>query len=188
MQKNNFRTLTDENYVFPYEGKNPQIDKSVFVASGTKIIGDVKIEEGASIWYNCVIRGDVHYIKIGKYTNIQDLSMLHVSVDTHPLNIGAYVTVGHSVKLHGCTIEDYTLIGIGSVVLDGAIVKTKSVVAAGAVVTPGFVVPSGKLVAGIPAKIVRDLTDEEIKYLTISAEHYFDYSRQSLKSFKAEDL
>ncbi len=188
MHKFNFKTITEESYVFPYEGKYPRIDESVFIAPGVKIIGDVQIEEGTSIWYNCVIRGDVHYIKIGKYTNIQDLSMLHVSVGTHPLIIGNYVTVGHSVKLHGCSVEDFTLIGIGSVVLDGAVVKTKSVVAAGAVVTPGFVVPTGKLVAGVPAKIVRDLSDEEIEYLTISAEHYTDYSKQSFYSIKAEVL
>jgi len=188
VQTRNFNVISSEKFIYAYDGKFPSIHPTVFIAPGAKIIGDVEIGKNSSVWYNCVVRGDVHYIKIGESTNIQDLSMLHVSVNTHPLNIGNFVTVGHSVKLHGCTIEDYVLIGIGSVVLDGAIVRTNSVVAAGAVVTPGFVVPSGKLVAGVPAKVIRDLSDEEINYLKVSAEHYSEYAKLSYESALEEEL
>ncbi len=188
MEYKKINSSLNEINIFPYEGKMPKLHSTVFVASGAKIIGDVKIGENSSVWFNTVIRGDVHYIKIGKFTNIQDLSMLHVNAETHPLNIGNYVTVGHNVNLHGCTVEDFTLIGIGSVVLDGAVVQKESVVAAGAVVTPNFVVPSGKLVAGIPAKIIRDLTEEEIKYLKTSAEHYSEYAKITLESEKKREI
>lgn len=167
---------------YSYEGKEPKIDDSVFIADGVKIIGEVEIGKDASIWYNSVIRGDVNYIKIGELSNVQDLSMLHVTNKKWPLIIGNKVTIGHSVKLHGCVIEDLVLIGIGAIVLDGAIVQTKSMVAAGAVVKPGFVVPSGKLVAGIPAKVVRDLTDAEIADLEQSAQRYKKYSEITINS------
>ncbi len=123
----------------------------------------LKLIENSSVWYNTVIRGDVHYISIGKMSNIQDCSMLHVTNGRFPLNIGSKVTIGHSVTLHGCTLKDLCLIGMGAVILDGALVEENSMVAAGAVVTPGFQVPSGKLAAGVPAKIIRDLTDKEIE-------------------------
>ncbi len=171
-----------ENKLYPYMDLFPRIHKSVFLADGVKIIGDVTIGKNSSVWYNCVIRGDVHYVKIGDETNIQDLSMLHVTNKRYPLNIGNKVTIGHSVKLHGCTIEDLSLIGIGSIVLDGVIVKNNSMIAAGAVVKPNFIVPSGKLVAGVPAKIIRDLTDEEIADLRASAERYKKYSKITLDS------
>jgi carbonic anhydrase/acetyltransferase-like protein (isoleucine patch superfamily) len=113
--------------------------------------------------------------------------MLHVTNGKYPLNIGNKVTVGHSVKLHGCTIKDLTLLGIGSIVLDGAIVEEQSIVAAGAVVKPGFTVPSGKLVAGVPAKIIRDLTKEEIKDLEASAERYKKYTQITIESLQNHD-
>ncbi len=182
MQKNKFFHITDEHYTFPYKGKFPNISTSATIFPGVKIIGDVAIGKNSSIWFNSVIRGDVHYIKIGDYTNIQDLSMLHVTNGKFPLNIGNYVTVGHSAKIHGCTIEDYTLIGIGAILLDGSYIEKNSLVAAGAVVREGFRVPSGKLVAGVPAKIIRDLTDEEIDYFRISAEHYAEYAKQMINS------
>ena len=159
-----------------------KFDPTVFLASGVKIIGDVKIGANSSVWYNSVIRGDVHYVKIGEMTNIQDCSMLHVTNGRYPLNIGNKVTIGHSVKLHGCTLQDLCLIGIGSIVLDGAVVETNSMVAAGAVVKPNFVVPSGKLVAGVPAKIVRDLTDEEINDFEKSALRYMKYTEITIDS------
>lgn len=174
--------------LFPYQDLFPEIHESVFIASGVKIIGDVKIGKDSSVWYNCVIRGDVHYVKIGEMTNIQDCSMLHVTNGKYPLNIGNKVTVGHSVKLHGCTIEDLSLIGIGSIVLDGAIVKERSMVAAGAVVKPGFTVPSGKLAAGVPARIIRDLTEDEILDLERSAERYKKYTEITVNSLKKQIL
>lgn len=171
-----------ENKLFPYNNLYPEIDESVFLASGVKLIGDVKIGKNSSVWYNCVIRGDVHYVKIGENTNIQDLSMLHVTNNRFPLNIGNKVTIGHSVKLHGCTIHDLTLIGIGAIVLDGAVVEEKSLVAAGSVIRPGFVVPSGKMVAGVPGKVIRDLTDTELNDFEASAERYRKYTQITLNS------
>jgi len=168
--------------LFPYLDLFPEIHPTVFLASGVKIIGDVKIGANSSVWYNTVIRGDVHYVKIGEMTNIQDCSMLHVTNGRYPLNIGSKVTIGHSVKLHGCTLQDLCLIGIGSIVLDGAVVETNSMVAAGAVVKPNFVVPSGKLVAGVPARIVRDLTDYEINDFEKSALRYMKYTEITLNS------
>ncbi len=170
--------------LYPYENKFPIIDKTSFIADGVKIIGEVEIGKYCSVWYNTVIRGDVNYVKIGDLTNVQDLSMLHVTNGKYPLIIGSKVTIGHSVKLHGCVIEDLSLIGIGAIILDGALVQTKSIVAAGSVVKPGFVVPSGKLVAGIPAKVVRDLRDEEIEDLEHSAYRYKKYSEITINSLK----
>lgn len=168
--------------LFPYLDLFPEIHPTVFLASGVKIVGDVKIGQDSSVWYNTVIRGDVHYVKIGAMTNIQDCSMLHVTNGRYPLNIGDKVTIGHSVKLHGCTLQDLCLVGIGSIVLDGAVIETNSMVAAGAVVRPNFIVPSGKLAAGVPARIVRDLTPEEIKDFENSAFRYKKYTEITVDS------
>jgi gamma-carbonic anhydrase len=176
--------LENKAKLFQYGNLYPKIHKTVFLASGVKIVGDVVIGENSSIWYNVVIRGDVNYVKIGEMTNIQDLSMLHVTNGKYPLNIGNKVTVGHSVKLHGCTLKDLCLIGIGAIVLDGAIVEENSIVAAGSVVKPNFKVPSGKLVAGVPAKVVRDLTHEETIDLEQSAIRYKKYSGITVISLK----
>ncbi|MHB1687517.1 MAG: gamma carbonic anhydrase family protein [Ignavibacteriaceae bacterium] len=179
-----YKELNDERKLFPYLGHLPKIGINVFLASGVKIIGDVEVGDNSSVWYNAVIRGDVHYIKIGSLTNIQDCSMLHVTNGKFPLNIGSKVTIGHSVKLHGCTISDLSLVGIGAIVLDGAVVEENSMVAAGSVVKPNFVVPSGKLVAGIPAKVIRDLTEDEIKDFENSALRYKKYTELTLDSIK----
>ncbi len=177
-----------EQQIFPYNNSLPKLDETVFLASGVKIIGDVEIGEHSSVWYNSVIRGDVHYIKIGAYTNIQDCSMLHVTNGEFPLNIGNKVTIGHSVKLHGCTLNDLCLIGIGAVLLDGSIVEENAMVAAGAVVRPGFIVPSGKLAAGVPAKIIRDLTEEEVEEFETSAERYVDYTKTTIESLNKMEI
>lgn len=179
--------LDRESNLFPYKNSFPKIHSSVFLAPGSKIIGDVEIGKDSSIWFNVVIRGDVHYIKIGEMTNVQDLSMLHVTNGKYPLNIGNKVTIGHSVKLHGCTLQDLCLIGIGAIVLDGAVVEEKSMVAAGSVVKPNFVVPSGKLVAGVPAKIIRDLTNEEIDDFENSAVRYKEYTILTVNSLNNSD-
>lgn len=168
--------------LFSYLDLFPELHPTVFLASGVKIIGDVKIGENSSVWYNTVIRGDVHYVKIGEMTNIQDCSMLHVTNGKYPLSIGNKVTIGHSVKLHGCTLQDLCFIGIGAIILDGAVIETNSMVAAGAVVKPNFIVPSGKLVAGVPAKIVRNLTDEEFTDLEKSAIRYKKYTEITVES------
>jgi len=180
--------LTNEIKLFPYGDLFPKLDPSVFVAPGAKIIGDVEIGEKSSVWFNCVVRGDVNFIKIGSMTNIQDLSMLHVTNGKYPLVIGNKVTVGHSVTLHGCTLQDLSLIGMGAVILDGALVEYNSMVAAGSVVKPGFIVPSGKLVAGVPAKVVRDLTEEEIKEFEISALRYVGYTEVTWESLNKNNL
>lgn len=168
--------LDKETKLFLYQDLFPKIDETVFLASGVKIVGDVTIGKNSSIWYNCVIRGDVHYVMVGENSNVQDCSMLHVTNGRYPLNIGNKVTIGHSVKLHGCTLQDLCLIGIGSIVLDGAVIEENSMVAAGSVVKPNFIVPSGKLVAGVPAKVVRDLTSEEIADLEESSKRYMKYT------------
>jgi carbonic anhydrase/acetyltransferase-like protein (isoleucine patch superfamily) len=168
--------------LFPYLDTFPKIHPSVFLADGVKIIGNVEIDEDSSIWYNTVIRGDVHYIRIGKMTNIQDCSMLHVTNGKYPLNIGNKVTIGHAVKLHGCTLQDLCLIGIGSIILDGAVVEERSMVAAGSVVKPNYIVPTGKLVGGIPAKVIRDLTETELEEFEKSAERYKKYTELTLQS------
>jgi len=168
--------------LFPYLEFFPKIHESVFLAPGVKIIGNVEIGENSGIWYNSVVRGDVHYIKIGSYSNVQDCSMLHVTNGRYPLNIGNKVTIGHAVKLHGCTLMDACFIGIGAIVLDGAVIEEKGMVAAGAVVKPGFVVPGGKLVAGIPAKVIRDLTAEEMDNIEASAMRYYKYTQLTKES------
>lgn len=186
--KNNKRlldnTLHEEIKLFPYGDLFPKVNETVFLAPGSKIVGDVKIDEDSSVWYNCVVRGDVNFVRIGKMTNIQDLSMLHVTNGKFPLIIGNKVTVGHSVTLHGCVLKDLCLIGMGAVVLDGVVIEEKSMVAAGAVVRPGFIVPTGKLAAGVPARIVRDLSEKELEEFEISANRYVAYTKTTVDSLK----
>lgn len=164
--------------ILPYEGKRPSFDDTVFLADGSRVVGDVTIGRESSIWYNTVIRGDVHYVTIGTGTNIQDLSMLHVTHGSYPLEIGDQVTVGHKVTLHGCLLESRCLIGMGAIVLDGAVVEENAMVAAGAVVTPGTRVASGSLVAGVPAKPIRELTEQELAAFVPSSERYIRYARK----------
>jgi gamma-carbonic anhydrase len=162
--------------LIPYRNQLPRLHPSVFVAEGARIIGDVEIKEKSSIWFNTVVRGDVNFIRIGARTNIQDNSVLHVTAKTAPLNIGSEVTIGHGAVLHGCTIDDCCLIGMGAIVLDGAHVHRDSIIAAGAMVLEGFDVPEGMLAAGVPAKIKRSLTEEEKQFLHKSADNYIQYS------------
>ncbi len=176
--------MTKEIKLFPYKEYYPRLHETVFVAPGSKIIGDVEIGRDSSVWYNCVIRGDVNYIKIGTMTNVQDSSMLHVTNGKYPLLIGDRVTIGHSVTLHGCIIKDLSLIGMRSVILDGAVVEENALVAAGSVVKEGFVVPAGKLVAGVPAKIIRDVYGEEISEFEKSADRYLEYTKITVETFR----
>ncbi|MBI5402680.1 MAG: gamma carbonic anhydrase family protein [Ignavibacteriae bacterium] len=163
------------NMIIPYNGIKPKVDESVFICEGAKIIGDVEIGKNSSIWFNTVIRGDVNYIKIGERTNVQDLSMLHVTYKKYPLIIGSDVTIGHSVSIHGCTIKDLVLIGIGAVLLDSCVINSNSFIAAGTLVKEKFVVPEGVLVAGVPGRIVRDLTEKEIDKISRSSRNYLMY-------------
>ncbi|SHK30924.1 gamma carbonic anhydrase family protein [Thermocrinis minervae] len=165
-----------------YKGKSPKIGEGVFIAENSVIIGDVEIGPDSSVWYGTVIRGDVNYIRIGKGTNIQDNSVVHVTHDTHPTIVGDYVTVGHRVILHGCTIGNYVLVGMGAVVMDGVVVEDFVLIGAGALLTPNKRFPSGVLVAGVPAKIVRDLRPEEIELIKESAMNYINYKNQYLSS------
>ncbi|MDZ4383901.1 MAG: gamma carbonic anhydrase family protein [Nitrospirota bacterium] len=161
----------------PYKGIHPKLHPTVFVVETAVIIGDVEIGEYSSIWFNAVVRGDVHYIRIGDRTNIQDLCMLHVTKETHPLILGNDITVGHSVTLHGCTIKDRCLIGMGTTILDGAVVGEDCIIGAGALVTEGAVIPPKTLAVGMPAKPKRDLTEKEIARIRQSAQNYIDYAR-----------
>jgi carbonic anhydrase/acetyltransferase-like protein (isoleucine patch superfamily) len=160
----------------PFGGNTPAVHPTAFVADGAVVLGDVEIGEQSSVWFGCVLRGDVNRIRIGARTNIQDLTTIHVTSKTHPTLVGDEVTVGHRVVLHGCTIKDRCLVGIGSVVLDGAVVGPESVIGAGALVPPGMVVPPRTLVLGAPAKVKRDLSVEEIEALRRSAENYVEYA------------
>lgn len=160
--------------IIPFKGIIPKVPASVFVAPGAMIIGDVEIGEKSSVWFNTVIRGDVHFIRIGSGTNIQDLSMLHVTRRDHPLRVGDHVTVGHRVVLHGCTIGNLCLIGMGSVIMDGAVVEDGSFIGAGSLVSEGTVIPSGMLAFGHPAKPRRPLNDAEKEFLRRSADGYID--------------
>ena len=167
--------------IIPYQGIFPKVHSSVFVAPGAVIIGDVEIGENSSVWFNTVIRGDVHFIRIGSNTNIQDLSMLHVTRKSHPLKIGNDVTVGHRVVLHGCTIGNLSLIGMGSVVMDGAVVEDGAFIGAGSLVSEESVIPAGMLAYGIPARPKRQLTVEEKAFLTLSAGNYVEDAKSYLK-------
>jgi Carbonic anhydrases/acetyltransferases, isoleucine patch superfamily len=149
----------------PFQNIEPKIHESAFIAENAVVIGDVEIGAEASIWYNCVLRGDVNFIRIGERANIQDGTIIHVSREDHPTVVETEVTVGHSVTLHGCRIERGSLIGIGATVLDGAIVGANSLVAAGSLVTPNTVIPPRSFVLGAPARVKRELSDEEVENL-----------------------
>jgi carbonic anhydrase/acetyltransferase-like protein (isoleucine patch superfamily) len=158
-----------------YRGKRPQIACSAWIDPAAVIIGDVTIGEDASVWPGTIIRGDVHYIRIGARTNVQDGSVLHVMRDEWPLILGDEVTVGHSVTLHGCTIESLCLIGMGSIILNGARIGTGSIVAAGTLVTERTVIPPGSLVMGSPAKVKRALTPADRASIADYARRYVEY-------------
>lgn len=167
-----------------FQGIAPTVPASCFIEDTAVIIGDVVMGEQCSAWFHAVIRGDVNYIRIGQRTNVQDLCMLHVTHDTHPLIIGDDVTVGHHVVLHGCTIKDRVLVGMGAIIMDGAVIGEDSVVGAGALVTERTIVPPKSLVLGSPAKVKRPVTEEELAWIRESAANYIRYSRQYLSDPK----
>lgn len=148
-----------------FQNLHPKIHESVFVADNATIVGDVEIGEDSSVWFNSILRGDVNFIRVGKRVNIQDGSIIHVSTKTHPTVLEDEITLGHRVTLHGCYIETGCLIGIGAIVLDGVRVGRNSLVAAGSLITPNVKIPPRSLVMGNPAKVKRQLSDEEIKDL-----------------------
>ena len=169
-----------------YQGISPHIGADVYIHPSASVIGDVDLGDNASVWPGTVIRGDVNFIRIGTGTNVQDLSVLHVSHKSSwdpagtPLIIGSNVTIGHKVILHGCTIEDECLIGMGSIIMDKVIVQKHVLVGAGSLVPEGKVLESGYLYLGSPAKRVRKLTDKELEHFLYSANHYIKLKNQYL--------
>jgi gamma-carbonic anhydrase len=163
-----------------YQGKAPSIGEGVFLAETAAVIGDVVIGARSSVWYGTVVRGDVFHIRVGEETSLQDNTVIHVTSGKHATIIGDRVTVGHGVTLHGCTVGDRCIIGMGAIVLDEAHVGARSVVGAGALLTPGTVIPEGHLAIGSPARVKRPLTDGELRWIETSADHYVELARRYL--------
>ncbi|NPA15968.1 MAG: gamma carbonic anhydrase family protein [Deferribacteres bacterium] len=169
--------MKHQGTILSYKGLTPRIEEEVFIAPSAYVIGDVVIGEKSSVWFGTIIRGDVNYIRIGKKTNIQDITMVHVTTAKYPTEIGDCVTIGHRALIHGCTIGSYCLIGMGAIIMDGAKIADNSIVAAGALIPPGKSFPEGVLIKGYPAKVARELTEEELEEIKRLAEHYYNISR-----------
>ena len=170
--------------IYTFKNTKPKVDKNTWIAPSADVIGDVSCGKDCSIWFGCVVRGDVNYIKIGNRTNVQDLSMIHVThykkedkSDGNPTVIGDDVTIGHRVMLHGCTIENACLIGMSATILDGAVIGKESIVGAGALVTKNKIFPPRSLIVGSPAKVIRELNDDEVKELYASAYRYVEFKK-----------
>jgi len=159
----------------PYKGRLPNVHPTAFVDASAQVIGDVEIGEESGVWMNAVIRGDVNDVRIGRRTNVQDGTIVHVQHHTHPTRIGDDVTIGHAAIVHGCTVGNRVLIGMGAIVLNGATIGEDTIVAAGALVTEGAVVPPRSMVMGVPAKVRRPLSDAEVQSILESAENYVRY-------------
>ena len=182
--------MTSHADIISFDGKTPRIDASAFVAPGARLIGDIEIGPEASIWYNCVLRGDVNRIRIGARTNIQDGTVLHVDSpkageeEGHPTVIGDEVLIGHMAMVHGCVLHDRAFVGLGSIVMDGCTIETDAMLAAGAMLTPGKRIPSGQLWAGRPAKYVRDLGPAEIQGMRAGVAHYVELACRHAKALR----
>jgi carbonic anhydrase/acetyltransferase-like protein (isoleucine patch superfamily) len=159
----------------PYRGRTPDVHPTAFVDHSAQVIGEVEVGEESSVWMCVVIRGDVHRIRIGRRTNVQDGTVVHVMRDTHATTIGNEVTIGHAAVIHGCTIDDRCLIGMGAILLNGAHVGRESIVAAGTLVVEGMQIPARSLVMGAPARVKRLLTDEEVDSIQRYADRYVQY-------------
>ena len=164
--------------IIPYKGKFPKIANDAFIAQNAVIIGDVVIGSKSSIWYNCVIRGDVNHIGIGQETNIQDGTIIHVGTNNGPTIIGDCITIGHKALIHACTLHDYSFIGMNSTVMDYAQIKSYSMVAAGALVTNNKIVEENELWTGVPAKFLRKLKKEEVDYINVSKDRYINLAKE----------
>jgi carbonic anhydrase/acetyltransferase-like protein (isoleucine patch superfamily) len=161
----------------PVNGKHPQIPEDCFIAENATIVGDVVMGTQCSIWFNAVIRGDVHYIKMGNKVNVQDGAVIHATYQKSPTNIGNNVSIGHNAIVHGCTIHDNVLVGMGSIIMDDCVVESNSIIAAGAVVTKNTRVEAGSIYAGVPAKKVKDISEELISgEIDRIANNYVKYS------------
>jgi len=163
--------------VLAYKGITPKIAQDAFIAPGAVIIGDVEIGSNSNVWFGCVIRGDVNIIRIGENTNIQDGTIVHVTRDTGPTNIGSGITIGHNALIHACTLEDNSFVGMAATIMDGVVIKSYAMAAAGALVTPGKTIPSGELWAGNPAKFMREMRQQDKEYIPWSAQHYVELSK-----------
>ena len=161
----------------PFKNIHPKIHETAFVTDDAIVIGDVEIGEDASVWFGSIIRGDVNFIRIGARTNIQDMTMIHVSSKTHSTVLEEEITVGHNVTLHGCYVERGCLIGIGAILLDGVRIGRNSLVAAGSLLTPGTQIPPNSLVMGSPAKVKRELNTDELAYLEKSWRNYVELKK-----------
>jgi carbonic anhydrase/acetyltransferase-like protein (isoleucine patch superfamily) len=160
-----------------YLGHTPQIGADTFLAETAVIVGDVVVGARSSVWYGAVIRGDVFHIRIGDETSVQDNAVIHVTTGRNATVVGNRVTIGHSATLHGCTVADRCIIGMGAIILDSAEIGERCIVAAGSLVAPGSRIPPGTLALGSPARPKRDLTAEELAWLEVSAEHYVELAR-----------
>ena len=169
--------------IYELDGKAPELGAGTWVADSAQVIGAVALGENASVWFGAVIRGDTETIRIGRNSNVQDLSVMHADIGM-PLTIGDNVTVGHQVMLHGCTVGDESLIGIGAIVLNGAKIGKNCLVGAGSLVTEGKEFPDGSMIMGSPAKVVRQLTPEQIEGLRRSAQHYIENARRYRSQLK----
>jgi carbonic anhydrase/acetyltransferase-like protein (isoleucine patch superfamily) len=178
-------------HLLSFAGKTPRVDPSAFVAPGAQLIGDIEIGAQASIWYNCVLRGDVNHIHIGARTNIQDGSVIHVDSPKpgdphgHKTIIGAEVLIGHLAMVHGCVLEDRAFVGLGAIVMDGCRIESEAMLAAGAMLTPGKVIPSRQLWAGRPAKYVRELSEADLAGMRMGVAHYVELAQRHAAALAA---
>ena len=161
-----------------YRGHRPLIPESCYIDPSAQIVGDVVLGEQASVWMNAVVRGDVHSIRIGARSNVQDCAVLHGMRHLYPVHVGAGVSIGHNATVHGCVVEDHCLIGIGAIVLNNARIGEGSIIAAGAVIPEGTNIPARSLVTGVPGRIRRSITDEDYALIAMYASNYLDYSAQ----------
>ncbi len=174
--------------ILPWEGTTPDIHPSVFIAPTATVIGDTVIGEESSIWYGCTVRGDVNHIRIGKRSNLQDNSVIHVDAAAWPTIIGDDVLIGHMCLIHGCTIGEGAFIGMRACIMDGAVIEPGAMVAAGALVTPGRVVPTGQIWAGNPAKYMRDLDDKQLEWMKNATPRYAGYAARHKANVEAAGL
>lgn len=163
--------------IIPFNGVAPKIADDVFIADGARVIGDVEIGAGASIWFNVVVRGDVNIIRIGEGSNIQDGSVVHVTRKTHGTFIGNHCLIGHMAMVHGCTLRDHAFVGLGAIVMDGCVIESDGMLAAGAMLTPGKVIDQGELWVGRPAKFLRRLSAEEIERNRLGPQGYAELAQ-----------
>jgi carbonic anhydrase/acetyltransferase-like protein (isoleucine patch superfamily) len=168
-----------------YKGITPRVHPTAYVDTTAQVIGDVEIGEASSVWMNAVVRGDVHWIRIGARSNVQDNTTVHVMNATNPTTVGDDVTIGHGAIIHGCTLHDRILVGMGAIILNGVVVGEDSIVAAGTLLTEGTRVPPRSLVMGSPGKVRRELTDEDVRSIRVYAERYVEYRLDYMDAVRA---